>query len=365
MVPMAANLEALLSAVNAGPTLSGGGLDAPGGWIVGGIVALSIASLAVRFVRWRAMPRDSDAADAARERVWSAVSWCIATMVLAASVWFAPFGVLVLVAGISIIGLIEWTRALRMVDAAPRWLAGVLIAIGLLHFGLIGMSWLGSNEDPPSALALTATIALPVAAVIILATLTMLLHGPKRFLLIVGGGTLGLLLIVYLPAHAAWLAAPAPLTGATFGGVSWVLLLLLLTEINDIAQAFAGRRFGQRRITPVISPNKSWEGLFAGLLTTIVITLILVPLLLPETIAAWNIIGLDGRTAQLTFAVIAGIVINLAGFAGDLVFSSVKRDIGIKDFGTIMRGQGGMLDRMDSLTLTAPMFFYLSLLLYG
>lgn len=366
MVSTALHFDSLMIAAGAAQSMSGGGgLDSIGLWIVGVIVILSVGSLLVRFVRWRAIRSDFDAAAQARERVWSAVSWCIATGVLAASVWFAPFGVLLLLALISIIGLIEWTRALRAVDAMPRWLAGVLIAFGLVHYGLIGLSWSTFESHAPTPLAIASMIVLPLAGVIGLAVLMMVLHGPKRFLLIVGGGTLGLLLIVYLPAHAAWLAAPAPLAGAAFGGASWVLLLFLLTEINDIAQALWGRRFGRRHITPIISPKKTWEGLFAGLLTTVTIALILVPLLLPETMDRSNAFGVEGRIGQLAFALATGIVINLAGFAGDLVFSSVKRDIGIKDFGTIMRGQGGMLDRMDSLTLTAPMFFFLSLLYYG
>jgi predicted CDP-diglyceride synthetase/phosphatidate cytidylyltransferase len=117
----------------------------------------------------------------------------------------------------------------------------------------------------------------------------------------------------------------------------WVLLL---TQLNDIAQYFAGKAFGRHRITPVISPNKTWEGFAGGVAFSVVASLALSPVLL----------GFD-----LMQALVFGLAIGCGGFAGDILFSWVKRRAGIKDFGAVLPGQGGVLDRLDSATVTAPL----------
>ncbi len=129
------------------------------------------------------------------------------------------------------------------------------------------------------------------------------------------------------------------------GPVGWFLYLVILTETNDIVQALVGRRVGVRHITPKVSPNKTVEGLLGGMAVTVLMSMGLAPLLTPLPPWAWP--------------VAAGVVISLAGFLGDLNISAVKRDAGVKDSSHALPGMGGVLDRIDSLTLTAPVFYWL------
>lgn len=122
---------------------------------------------------------------------------------------------------------------------------------------------------------------------------------------------------------------------------------LLLTQLNDIAQYFAGKALGRHRITPHISPNKTLEGLLGGVVFSVLVSLVVSPLLL--SLGLWQ-------------SFVFGLLIALGGFAGDILFSWIKRRAGIKDFGAVLPGQGGVLDRLDSVTCTGPLVYYFMLI---
>jgi phosphatidate cytidylyltransferase len=126
------------------------------------------------------------------------------------------------------------------------------------------------------------------------------------------------------------------------GGAGWFLFLMRLTEFDDIAQALVGRSIGRRKIAPVVSPHKTWAGFVGGVLLTS-----LLAGLLGRWLTPW----------QPTVAMLAGLLISLAGFLGDLNISGIKRDRGVKDSSNLLPGQGGVLDRIDSLTFAAPAFY--------
>lgn len=151
----------------------------------------------------------------------------------------------------------------------------------------------------------------------------------------------GMMVTGYLISHAVALVHLPRAEPATWTG--WLLYLLVLTEGNDIAQALWGRRFGRHRVTPTISPNKTWEGLLFGILTTVIAAVALAPLLTP---LSWS------------WALVAGLLIAVSGFFGDINMSALKRDVGVKDSSRLLPGQGGMLDRIDSLSFSAPVFYY-------
>jgi phosphatidate cytidylyltransferase len=143
------------------------------------------------------------------------------------------------------------------------------------------------------------------------------------------------------------------------GAVGWLLYLVLLTEFNDITQALWGRKFGRRKLIPIISPNKTWEGMILGTLSTLVFAVVLAPLLTPLAGNAETAVRV-----MLIRPLLAGLIIAIGGSFGDLTMSAVKRDVGVKDSGSLIPGQGGLLDRIDSLTFTAPLFFYFVYFLY-
>lgn len=123
-----------------------------------------------------------------------------------------------------------------------------------------------------------------------------------------------------------------------------VLAVIGAAIFGDIGGYAAGVRFGRTRIAPSISPNKTWEGLVGGL----VLSSVLAALVLPAT----------GDLFTPTTAVVVAVVCVLAGFVGDLAESMVKRDLGIKDLGSLLPGHGGILDRVDGILLAMPVGFF-------
>ncbi len=158
----------------------------------------------------------------------------------------------------------------------------------------------------------------------------------------------GLMMFVFGLSHLAYMTTLPPVEGASVGGKELVLYLVLLTELNDILQYLWGKSIGKRKIVPKVSPNKTVEG-FLGAFFTVTILAILFSFLTPFT---W------------VEALFAGMLISIAGFIGDVVISMVKRDIGVKDSGNMLPGHGGILDRVDSLTYTTPLFFHYVYYLY-
>ncbi|HEY0650816.1 phosphatidate cytidylyltransferase, partial [Phenylobacterium sp.] len=101
---------------------------------------------------------------------------------------------------------------------------------------------------------------------------------------------------------------------------------------------------GRRKIMPSVSPNKTWEGFLGGWILTAALIVFVAPYFTPlEGVGLWTV----------------AIALPLAGFAGDVTMSAVKRDIGVKDTSHFIPGHGGVLDRADSLVFTAPLYFHL------
>lgn len=116
-----------------------------------------------------------------------------------------------------------------------------------------------------------------------------------------------------------------------------------VNRVKRYCTVFMGKSCGRRKVVPKVSPGKTLEGLVGGVITTMIASLIIGPLLTPL------------NTLQ---ALLAGLLIGISGFCGDVVMSAIKRDIGVKDSGKLLPGHGGLLDRIDSLIFTAPVFFY-------
>ena len=129
-----------------------------------------------------------------------------------------------------------------------------------------------------------------------------------------------------------------------------LLLLLVLTQSNDVAQFLWGKSLGKRKIAPLVSPGKTWAGFVGGLATTVVLAAIIGPRL---------------TMLDMFRSLIAGAIIAVSGLFGDLNISALKRDLGVKDAGSMLPGHGGVLDRIDSLIYTAPVFFHFVWYCYG
>lgn len=324
---------------------------------------LSIGSV-VRLVRLARLPPKK-----AHSRRQSLLTWWILAVLMAVAVTVGPLGICLLLALASWLSLREYSALVierrvndsrvngREVDArGVDACEADLLAVKLL-FALIPLTY-GAIYFGRGARTL---MWLPMASLLLVASTRVLRGETEGHVRSTGALILGAVLLIFGPAHAALLlslGSEASIPGARWGA-GWFIYLILLTEMNDIAQALIGRRFGRHAITPRVSPNKTWEGFVGGVVTTCVIALVTAPLLTPLSSRLPESGGWSGALAPYVWPLLAGLLVAIAGFLGDLNMSAIKRDTGVKDSSDLLPGMGGALDRIDSLTLAAPCFYWL------
>ncbi|ENE21092.1 CDP-diglyceride synthase [Escherichia coli] len=215
----------------------------------------------------------------------------------------------------------------RRSDSIP--LLWMYVAIPLQYIW-VGMSWYGMF-----------IIFIPVYVFLFLPVRMVLVGDTRSFLHSASILQWGMMTTVFALSHVAFLMM---LPGEdTSVGALLVIFLVATTGLNDIAQYLWGKTLGKIKVMPKVSPNKTLAGLLGGMLSTTLLATIFGPLLTPMN---W------------LHALGAGVIIGLSGFCGDVVMSAVKRDLGVKDSGKLLPGHGGILDRLDSLIYTAPLFFH-------
>jgi phosphatidate cytidylyltransferase len=296
----------------------------PLAWVLAGVVALLALATLLGAALARARP-DTDFRELnARIRSW----WLMAGVFMLAIVLSRAVS-LVFLAFLSFLALKEYLSLIPTRRADRAVLLFVYLAVPLQYLW-VWVDWYGMF-----------IIFIPVY-MFILIPVRMVLHGQTEgFLRAAGTIHWGLMTTVFTLSHIAYLLQLPEKGGAK--GASLVLFLVLVTQLNDVAQYTWGKLFGRHKVMPTVSPNKTYEGLLGGIATTFVVTLLLAPYLTPLT-----------RGESL----VAGFFLPLAGFLGDVSVSAIKRDIGVKDAGSLIPGHGGVLDRVNSLTFTAPLFFH-------
>lgn len=254
-------------------------------------------------------------------------------------------------AGVAVVcGVAIWEYAAGLAgrDIWVHWIALAVYAAAILSSaaGIVGggsaldaivaflLSWNPARGEVGPGLAFAALMA---------GDLLWARRAPIRN---VGATVLG---IAYIPALLSFLILLRTLRAPDGRDVgAWaVLCVLLVIWAGDSAAYFVGRAWGRRKAAPAISPNKTWEGVFGGLAASAVAGGLVVPPLLGGSALA---IG-----AGLAF----GALVGAAGQVGDLVESAMKREAGLKDFGALLPGHGGVLDRFDSLLFAAPAAYLL------
>lgn len=134
------------------------------------------------------------------------------------------------------------------------------------------------------------------------------------------------------------------------GNIGLIFFILLATVFNDFAQMMCGKMFGKHKITPKVSPNKTWEGFLGGVIISTLFAVLVAPSL---------------TSLSIRMSAFAGFFLGIVGFLGDITMSAVKRDMQIKDTSHLIPGHGGILDRFDSLIFTAPLFFHFFVFING
>ena len=301
-------------------------------WSLGGLYAiLVVASVFVALIRWRAPERDRTELVQRIRSWWIIVTLFSAAMVMSRNLSIAFF------AFVSFLALKEYLSIIPTRRADRRVLFWAYLAIPVQYFW-VAQAWYGMF-----------IIFIPVYVFLCLPLRMVLIGDAKDFLRAAGTLHWGIMTLVFGISHIAYFLALPEAKNPVAGGAGLVLFLVFLTEFNDVAQYVWGKALGRHKIIPKVSPNKTWEGFAGGVATTTFLAVILSGWLTPMS---WKM------------AVLAGLLISVAGFVGDVTISALKRDIGLKDSGSMLPGHGGILDRIDSLTFTAPLFFHFIYYLY-
>ena len=292
-----------------------------------GIVAfLALCSLIGLVLSWRVKT------PAARETVANLnariKSWWGIVAVFGAALVFGRIVTLVLFAILSFLALREFVSLTPTRRGDHRSLFLAFFVVVPLQYWLIGIDWYG-----------LVAIFIPVYVFLLLPALSAVSGDTNDFLARNAKLQWGLMLTVYAISHAPALY----LLDTGVPPAHLLIYLLIVVQLSDVFQYIFGKLFGRHRFSPNISPSKTLEGLIGGGLSAVAVGIALH--------------GLTPFTPLQAAAVSAAIVI--AGFFGGFVLSAVKRDLHAKDWGTLIEGHGGILDRLDSITFSAPIFFHI------
>ena len=288
--------------------------------------ALAVASGIAAILKWRLAPGASAAViDNLNARI-NAWWWMVG--VLAVAFWIGEGGIIVLFGLISFQALREFislTHTRRGDHHALMWCFFFFLPA---QYVLIASHWYG-----------LFSILIPVYAFLLLPISATLCSDAERFLERAAKVQWGLMICVYCLSHV-----PALLTlvipGFEGRNAQLIVFLVLTVQSSDVFQYVWGKLFGKRKLAPAISPSKTLEGLVGGVLTSTVLGAALYWL---TPFDVWQ-------------AALVALTINIVGFFGGFVLSAIKRDRGVKDWGTLIERHGGMLDRVDALIFAAPWF---------
>lgn len=208
----------------------------------------------------------------------------------------------------------------------------VFFVITPIQYALVALHWYG-----------LFSIFIPVYAFLFVPLRSVLSGDCERFLERTATIQWALMVCVYCVSHAPALMT---LRIPAFEGQNGKLLFyfVLVVQASDVFQYIWGKLLGKHKIAPTVSPNKTLEGFLGGV---VMATLLGTALWWATPFTPWQ-------------AAAMSLLIALMGFVGGLVMSAIKRDRGVKDYGTLIEGHGGVMDRIDSLCFSAPVFFHIT-----
>ena len=297
--------------------------------LFGGVGAVLVVASAVGWLLKRrvAHGQPHEAIDnlVARVNAW----WVMVGVIVVAFV-LGKWGVIALFAFVSAAALREYVRVAK-VQALDRKSVIYMFALFLpAQYGLIAIEWYGLYS-----------IFIPVYAFLLLPIVAALSDETEKFLERCAKTQWGLVICVFCISHV-----PALMTLAipNFEGkqLQLIAFLVLVVQGSDVLQYVWGKLAGRHKVAPKLSPSKTVEGLIGGVASA---TAIGASLYWITPFTPWQAAGIS-------------FVICMMGFLGGLVMSAIKRDAGVKDWGQMIEGHGGMLDRLDSLAFAAPVYFH-------
>ena len=298
-------------------------------WLIGGVVALLIvASLIGRILRLRV--KDESGAAVVDNLIARVNAWWSMVAIFAAAFLLGRNATIAMFALVSFFALREFLTLTPTNPGDRRALSLAFFAMIPVQYLLIATNWYG-----------LFTIFIPVYGFLLLPSLSALAQDTQNFLERSAKIQWGVMIAIYCISH---LPALLLLDIPGYSGQNPLLMfyLILVVQMSDVLQYVFGKLFGKTKIAPIVSPSKTVEGFVGGGASATLIGA-----------AMWWITPFT----PLQSAGMALIIV-LMGFLGGLVLSAVKRSLGAKDWGAMIKGHGGVMDRMDSVSFAAPVFFH-------
>ena len=261
-----------------------------------------------------------------RELLTRYYSWAVMTPLLLLPILA---GALWTILGIGLLSLACYREFSRAVGLFREKVVSLVVVLGIVALTATSLdNWYGLFA------------AITPYAIVLIATAGILRDQPQGYIQRVGLGVLGFTLFGTCFCHLAFLANDMNYR-------PYLLLIFLSVELNDIFAYVSGKTFGRRKLAPNTSPNKTLGGALGALaLTTSLV------------VAAGHFVFAGTVLASPYHLLALGVLMSIAGQFGDLMISSIKRDLGVKDLGVTIPGHGGLLDRFDSIILVAPVTFH-------
>lgn len=310
--------------------MAGADTQAQAVWLFVGIGAVLVVATAVgRLLARRAAEAARPTIDNLNARIhaW----WVMAVLVGIAFVFGRP-GVLVLFFLVSLLALREFVTLLPTRRGDYWALVAAFYVVLPLQYLWVGMGWYGMF-----------TVFIPVYAFLLLPILAATGDDTTRFLERAAKVQWGLMISVFCISHVPALLT-LDISGFAHRQLLLIAFLVVVVQSSDVLQYVWGKLYGRHRIAPGLSPSKTWEGFVGG-------------------VASASLLGgLLWWITPFSFLQAMGmaLLVCLTGFLGGLVMSAIKRDRGIKDWGHMIEGHGGVLDRLDSVCFAAPVFFHVT-----
>lgn len=298
--------------------------------MISGVVGLLVIATGIGIFLSRTVTDDSKRAviDNLNARIRA---WWVMCAIFVVAISSGTIGSVILFALMSFLALREFITLTPTNRGDHRTLFWVFFVVIPLHYYLVATRWYG-----------LFSILIPVYVFLFVPLRSALAGDTGNFLERTAKIQWGLMVCVYCVSHApALLMLDIP---GYRDNAGLLFFLVLVAQLSDVLQYVFGKTLGRRKIVPMVSPNKTWEGFLGG-------------------VASASLVGAGLWWATPFTPLQAGgmaLAINLMGFSGGLCMSAIKRDRGVKDFGTMIEGHGGIMDRIDSISFAAPVFFHLT-----
>jgi len=249
----------------------------------------------------------------------------VSVPIIVACVYYGGIPFLILALVLALFAVNEFFNMMMKKGFFPAYVIGNIITIIFIFFAYYAVK---KNWEPAHSAILTLAVAAAMIA-------GVFLKREKDTIVDIAVTALGM---IYVGWFFSYLIFIRSLT--EHGG--YLFFLIFTVWAMDIAAYLTGRLFGKTLLVPSISPKKTWEGAIAGFIVAI--------------IASWILNEMAGL--QIWQALILGVMIGIFGQYSDLIESLIKREAGVKDSSDLLPGHGGVLDRIDSFILTAPLMYY-------